>query len=718
MNIQQYIQNNTIFQNNSINKTLDLFESGATIPFIARYRKEQTNNLNEVDIALIQELADKYNEITKRKEYILKIINEKSLLSKELKIKIDQCWDLYKLNDYYLPFKTKRITKGEKANKAGLTILAKIIMKHNNDNELSVNRFICKEYNTEKLVIEGALHIIADWINENEIVREKLRKSFLEHSKITTKEIISKKELSAILKQEKQKFKDVLNYSQRLSNCPSHRLLAILRAESKGFINIRIEPNIDYSIEWLEHFYCKSNNSKLIKSAIKDSYKRLLQPSLSKETKQYYKSIADENSILTFSKNLENLLLAPPLGAKSILALDPGFRSGCKLVCIDKSGKLIYNTTIFPHSSKNELITSTIKIKKITKEYDIDTIAIGDGTAGRETEKWIKDIAIISMDKVFMVREDGASIYSASKTAREEFPNEDITVRGAVSIARRLVDPLAELVKIDAKSLGIGQYQHDVNQLKLKKALDLVVQLSVNKVGVNINTASKYLLAYVSGIGTKLAESIVEYREINGLIQSREEIKLIPKMGKKSYEQSAAFLNIPISLNPLDNSSVHPENYNLVLKFATKLSSNINDIISNSEKLNKINVDHYIDDNIGKYTIDDIINELKKPGIDPRQKNINFNFSDNVNSIDDLVKGMIVKGKVTNVTDFGAFINIGIKENGLIHKTELSQSNIEKPIDLLSIGEIIEVKIILIDKQRKRIGLTIKKQIGIRDNCI
>lgn len=709
MNIQNYIQNNTSLKQNSIIQTLDLFESGASIPFIARYRKEQTENLNELDIALIQELADNYNEIIKRKEYILKVIDEKSQLSTELKEKINQCWNLLKLNDYYLPFKTKRITKGEKAKKAGLTILAKIIMKQDTTDLLkSANRFICKEYNTAKLAIEGAQHIIADWINENEIVRDKLRKSFIEHSKITTKEIKSKKELSKLNQIERQKFKDILDYSQRLTNCPSYRMLAILRAEKKGFIKVKIEPNVNYSLEWLERFYCKNNSSELVRTAIKDAYKRLLQPSLSSETKQYYKNIADEKSIITFSKNLESLILAPPLGAKAILALDPGFRSGCKLVCINKSGKLIYNSTIFPHNSIKQLNTSTIKIQELIKKYNISTIAIGDGTASRETERWIKDIDSISNDQVYIVREDGASIYSASSIAREEFPNDDITVRGAVSIARRLADPLAELVKIDPKSLGIGQYQHDVNQIKLKKSLDLVVQLSVNKVGVNINTASKYLLAYVSGIGTKLAQSIVEYREKHGVIKSREELKLIPKMGEKSFQQSAAFLRIPISLNPLDNSSVHPENYDLVSKIAMKLNTTITNIISNNEKLNQINKHDFINNHTGIYTITDIIEELKKPGLDPRQENIHFSYSDKINSINDLTLGMKLKGKITNITEFGAFVNLGIKENGLIHKTEFSNKKNIIPIENFNLGEIVEVKILLIDKERSRIALTLK----------
>ncbi len=710
MTEQQFITINTSLKSNSIKETLSLFKSGATIPFIARYRKEQTNNLDEVEIALIQELALTYNEIVKRKEYIKKVIVEKNSLSEELKIKINNCWDLYKLEDYYLPYKTKRITKSEKAKNAGLLTLAKIIMKQDNgDPHHSANRFISKDYNTTELVLEGVQHIMADWINENEIVREKFRKSFIEHGQIITKEIKSKKGLNENQKIEKQKFIKVLDYSQRITNCPSYRLLAILRAESKGFIRVKIEPNVEFSLQWLERFFCKNNNqnSDLVKLAIKDTYKRLLQPALDTETKQYYKNFADQKSIQTFGKNLEKLLLTSPLGAKSVLALDPGFRTGCKLVCLNESGKLIHHSTIYPHAPKNEIEKSTTQIKSLLKKYNINIIAIGDGTAGRETEDWMKSIKFNENIQIFNVREDGASIYSASKIARDEFPDKDITVRGAVSIGRRLLDPLAELVKIDPKLLGIGQYQHDVNQVKLKKTLDLIVESCVNKVGVNVNTASKYLLAYVSGMGIKLAESIVNYRETNGLIQSREELKKIPKMGKKSFEQAAGFLRIPISKNPLDNSSVHPENYKIVKDITKEFKIDINNIISNNEILDKINIENYID-KVGTYTITDIINELKKPGVDPRQENTSFHFSEGIRTIDDIIVGQKLNGIITNVTEFGCFVNIGIKENGLIHKTELSNTYVENPSDFVSIEEKVIVKIIKIDKERKRIGLTLK----------
>jgi len=705
MNQLNYISKSSNLKSNSIKETLILLGYGATIPFIARYRKEQTDNLDEVQIGLIQELSNKYTNIVKRKKYIIKAIGEISNLSPELKNRINSCWDIYTLEDYYLPFKKKRITKGEKAKKAGLTHLAKIIMKQDNgDAHRSAQTFINKDYNSTNKVIEGAQHIIADWINENIIVRDKLRKSFIKHGQITTKEVRSKKKLTEKLNIEKSKFKDLINQTQRLSYCPSHRLLAILRAESKNYIRIKIEPNKEYTIQWLERFYCKSDNTnnKLIKQAINDAYKRLLQPSLETETKQFYKNRADDESIITFSKNLENLLLAPPIGSKSILALDPGFRTGCKLVCIDKNGDLIHNSTIYPNEPKNDKENSKKHIEELINKHTIEAIAIGDGTAGRETEKWIK--SFISKDKVnvYVVREDGASIYSASNTAREEFPNHDITVRGAVSIARRLADPLSELVKIDPKSLGIGQYQHDVNKTKLKNKLDLVVESCVNKVGVNVNTASKYLLTYVSGLGIKTAESIIEYRKENGLINSREELKKIPKMGKKTFEQSAGFLKIPISKNPLDNTSVHPENYKLVSLLTNGLNLTLKQIITNNDIINSNNYKE-------KYTITDILKELKKPGIDPREENSTFEFSSNINTIEDITIGLEIVGIVTNVTDFGAFVNIGIKENGLIHKSKFQLKQSESLTNHVNIGQKIKVNVTDLDKKRQRITLSTLK---------
>jgi uncharacterized protein len=711
MNKIQYVSSNSTIQNNSVKNTLELFEGGATIPFIARYRKEATFNLDEEQIALIQNLSNTFDEIEKRKSFILKAIDEQGELKDLLKTKIQNCFDLVKLEDYYLPYKSKRVTKSEKAKKAGLTGLAKIIMKQDNGDPLfAANKFLSKDYSTEELAIEGALFIIADWINENDVVREKLRKSFKEHGQLITKEVKSKKELTDNELHEKQKFRDVLDYSQRISNCPSYRLLSILRAEKLGFIKVKIEPNKDYSLEWLERFYCKGNNENgdLVKDAIKNAYKRLLQPSLGSETKKHYKDIADDASILTFSKNLSKLLLASPVGSKNILAIDPGFRTGCKVVCLNSTGDLVHNTTLFPHPPKNDKQKATAKIYQLVETYKIEVIAIGDGTAGRESENWIKHLRFSQDIKVFSVREDGASIYSASKTAREEFPDFDVTVRGAVSIGRRLSDPLAELVKIDPKSLGVGQYQHDVNQVKLKKSLDLVVESCVNNVGVNVNTASKYLLAYVSGLGEKLAESIIDYRQENGMLKSREQLKKIPKMGAKSFEQSAGFLRVVNSENPLDNSAVHPEHYNLVKKIAKKLKVNITDLIGDKTLLNTINKKDFIDDLIGEFTLNDIINELQKPGVDPRKLAKIFEFSADIKTIKDLKVGMKINGIVTNVTDFGAFVNIGIKENGLIHKTELSTDFVSNPIDFINIDQHVSVTVIQLDEERKRIGLSLK----------
>lgn len=707
MNQIQYILKFSNLKQDSVKETLQLLDNGATIPFIARYRKEQTKNLDEVQISQIQELGDKYNDILKRKEYIIKAISNTTDIDYKLTNKINNCWDIFTLEDYYLPFKKKRITKGEKAKKAGLTSLAKIIMKQDNgDPYNSAQRFKNKDYVSANKAIEGALHIIADWINENEIVRDKLRRSFIEHGQITTKEIKSKKEIPEHFKKEKLKFNKFINQTQRLSNCPSHRLMAILRAESKKFIRIKIEPNKEYTIQWLERFYCKKNNNannELVKQAIKDAYKRLLQPSLETEAKQYYKNIAEDKSIITFSKNLENLLLAPPIGAKSILALDPGFRTGCKLVCINQNGDLLYNSTIYPNEPKNDKTNSQKEIEQLINKYKIEAIAIGDGTAGRETEKWIKEFITTDIANTYSVREDGASIYSASQIAREEFPNEDITVKGAISIARRLADPLSELVKIDPKSLGVGQYQHDVNQTKLKNKLDLVVESCVNKVGVNVNTASKHLLSYVSGLGIKISESIVQYREENGLIKSRQELKRIPKMGNKSFEQSAGFLKIPISGNPLDNTSVHPENYKTVSLIAKQLNITLEQIISNKDILNSIDITEYNEN----YTMQDILKELKKPGIDPRNEKNSFQFSNNINTINDLTIGLELVGIITNVTDFGAFVNIGIKENGLIHKSKFKLNQSNSLTDYVSIGKKIKVIITDIDKQLQRIALTI-----------
>ncbi|MFT5820691.1 MAG: hypothetical protein ACI8ZM_001936 [Crocinitomix sp.] len=707
MKKENYIENATGLNPKSVKKTIELLEEGATIPFIARYRKEQTNNLDEVEILNIQNALGRFSEISKRKEYILGVLQEKGIANEELLKKINESFDLNRLEDLYLPYKTKRKTKAEQARTAGLTGLAKIIMKQDNGDPIAAaQRFKHKDYPTAEAAIEGAAFIMADWMNENEVVRERMRASFIEHGVLTSKVVKTKKEQA-------DKFRDFFDFSQRLKGCPSYRLLAALRGNDEGFLRIKIEPNKEYAVSWLERFFVKNSNqaSTIVQGAIKDAYKRLLQPALDTETKNHYKALADDQSIDTFSKNLEKLMLAAPVGSKRTLAIDPGFKSGCKVVCLDENGDLLHNCNIYPHPPQKESSKASAKIFQLVQSYKIEVIAIGDGTAGRETEAFIKRVHFDRDLSVFIVREDGASIYSASKIAREEFPSYDITVRGAVSIGRRLMDPLAELVKIDPKSLGIGQYQHDVNQTKLQNQLDHVVRMAVNKVGVNLNTASKYLLAYVSGLGPKLAENIVAHRTANGPFDSRDSLKEVPRLGANAFQQSAGFLRIRNAKNPLDNSAVHPENYKLVRDGIRKAGFKLEDVIGQKDKVEvlKEEMQRLATNDIGTYTLNDILTELEKPGIDPRKSAKIFQFSEQIKTISDLKIGMKVNGIVTNVTDFGAFVNIGIKENGLIHKTQLSDEFVSQPTDYISIHDQVQILIISIDEERKRIGLSLKK---------
>ena len=704
MDQNNFILTQTHVKENQVKAVLNLVENGATISFIARYRKEMTQGLDEVQIENIIKFSKKFEQLSTRKQSILKEISAQNKLTDALKLKIENCFDAIKLEDYYLPFKQKRATKTEQAKKAGLISLAKIIMKQDNgDPTHMAGRFISTAYPNEELAIDGAKLIMAEWMNENEIVREKLRDSFFNFSIIKSKLVKGKTD-------ETGKYKNFYDSNQNLKNCPSYRLLALLRGEKEGILKIKISPSSDYSLQWLERFYVKGNNasSDIVKIVIKDAFKRLIQPQLETETRAYYKNIADDKSIKTFSQNLKNILLAPPIGAKQILAIDPGFRTGCKIVCLDKSGKLLHNETVYPHAPKNEKSKASSKISQLVELYKIEAIAIGDGTAGRESEQWIKHIRFNRNLEVYIVREDGASIYSASKIAREEFPDYDVTVRGSVSIGRRLSDPLAELVKIDPKSLGVGQYQHDVNQLKLKQALDFEVETAVNQVGVNLNTASKYLLAYVSGLGQKTAELIIKYREENGIFKSREELKKVPRLGAKAFEQAAGFLRIKHSENPLDNSAVHPEQYGLVKEMAKKYKILTKDLIGNVSILSEISTDQSIKDKVDIYTLTDIIKELKKPGIDPRKSVKVLEFAPDLKTINDLKVGAKVNGIVTNVTDFGAFVNIGIKHNGLIHKTELSDDFVDDPTDFISVDEHIQATVIQVDLERNRIGLSLK----------
>lgn len=704
MTIEQFVENAVGKSGVGIKRTIQFLREGATIPFLSRYRKEQTGNLDEVEIQKVENAMGQFEEIEKRKTYILGVFKEKNIIDKKLIDQINACYDLTVLEDLYLPYKSKRKTKAEMARQAGLEGLAKIIMKQDNGDPIRMaERFKNKEYNTVDDAIQGALYIIADWMNENVIVRDKLRSSFREHGVIQAKVIGTKKEAAS-------KYQDFFDYKQRLSNCPSYRLLAILRGEDEGFLRVKIEPNREYAEAWLHRFFVKGNNesSKLVEKAYKDAYKRLLQPGLATETKNHYKALADDKSIETFSKNLEDLLLAPPIGSKRVLAIDPGFKSGCKVVCLDANGELLHNCNIYPHPPQKESSKGSAKISQLVQMYKIDVIAIGDGTAGRETEQFIKRIRFDRDLTVYIVREDGASIYSASKIAREEFPSYDVTVRGAVSIGRRLMDPLAELVKIDPKSLGVGQYQHDVNQTKLQNQLDKVVLNTVNKVGVNLNTASQYLLAYVAGIGPKLAENIVKYRAVNGAFVSRNELKKVERLGANAFEQCAGFLRVRNGENPLDNSAVHPENYNFILGEIKKAGLNVKDVIGNEDLVNELRTK--IDSSsVGEYTINDIFKELKKPGVDPRKKAKVLQFSESIKTIDDLEVGMKLNGIVTNVTDFGAFVNIGIKENGLIHKTQLANGFVGHPTDVIRLHQHVMATVVSVDIDRKRIGLSIKE---------
>lgn len=707
MTKEEYLIKQTGIAANSIRKTVALLDDGATIPFIARYRKEATGNLDEVDVLKIKEAGEAYDEILKRKNYILDVLEEKGIKEEKLVAKIQESFDLNRLEDLYLPYKSKRKTKGESARLAGLDALAKIIMKQDNfDPHTAAQRFLSKDYPNAEAAVEGALFVIADWINENEIVRERLRASFLEHGIITSKSVKSKEEEAA-------KYRDFFEFSQRISSCPSYRLLALLRGVDEGYLRFKIEPNVDFIMNWLNRFFVKQQNGagELVEKAVKDAYKRLLQPALETETKNHYKSLADDQSIGTFSKNLENLIMAAPIGSKRVLALDPGFKSGCKVVCLDENGDLLHNANVYPHPPQRESAKAASKIAELVQAYKIEVIAVGDGTAGRETEAFIRGIRFDRELVVYRVREDGASIYSASKIAREEFPNFDVTVRGAVSIGRRLMDPMAELVKIDPKSLGVGQYQHDVNQTKLQKQLDHVVLSAVNKVGVNLNTASKYLLAYVSGLGPKLAESIVEYRSEIGRFTSRDELKKVPRLGAAAFQQSAGFLRVPGSKNLLDNSAVHPEHYKRVISAVKKAGFELDAVIGKKEVVAQLrtSIQSDLEAAVGVYTLQDILTELEKPGKDPREAAQIIEFSAQIKTIADLKVGMRLNGIVTNVTDFGAFVNLGIKENGLIHKTQLADEFVAHPTDFINLQDQVHVIVVSLDLERKRIGLSCKK---------
>ncbi|WP_338406968.1 Tex family protein [uncultured Flavobacterium sp.] len=688
----------------NIQNTVQLLQDDCTIPFISRYRKDKIGNLNEVQIEQIAKLQKEYEIILKRKEAILKSIEEQNPLSPELENKIKQSFDLQEIEDFYLPYKKKKKTRADVARENGLEPLAKMIMAQNNDDvDFISTQYLNNNIKNEDEALRGARDIIAEWINENIYVRKQLRRLFQRKATITTKVVKTKKE-----DEKSQKFNQYFDWSESLSKTPSHRLLAMLRAENEGFVKTKIEVEIEDAYDLIHEIIIKKQDKTTphLQLSIEDSFKRLLNPAISNEALQEAKVRADANSIQVFANNLGQLLLAPPLGEKRILAIDPGFRSGCKIVCLDEKGDLLYNENIYPHAPQNETAMAMKKIRSMVNAYQIDAISIGNGTASRETEFFIKKIAFDKPVQIFIVSEAGASVYSASKIAREEFPNYDVTVRGSVSIGRRLSDPLAELVKIDPKAIGVGQYQHDVDQTKLKEELDNTVIRCVNSVGININTASKHLLSYVSGIGEKLAENIVQYRSENGPFEDRKQLKKVPRLGEKAYQQGAAFIRISNAKNPLDNSAVHPEAYGIVEKMAKDLKLSVNDLIANKEKTGLIKPENYVTPEIGILGLKDIIKELEKPGLDPRKAAKVFEFDSNVKTIKDLRTGMILPGIVNNITNFGCFVDLGIKESGLVHISQLKAGFVSDVNEVVKLHQHVQVKITEVDEDRKRIQLT------------
>ena len=702
-----YILKYTQLPEKGIQNTIELLNQDCTIPFISRYRKEKTGNLDEVQVGAIVQFKDQFEVLEKRKKAIIKAVEEQNALTAELKQSFENAEDLTQLEDLYIPFKKSKKTKAEIARKNGLEPLAKIIMAQRNDDiEFTASKYVNKEVENEDDALEGARHIISEWINERTDIRGSIRSQLARFAVITTKVISTKKE-----NEKAQKYHDYFEWSEPLNKCPSHRLLAILRAESEKFIRVKIELDDERLLDRIENRIIKSNNAcaNQIKLAIADAYKRLLFPSLSNELLKAAKEKADDEAINVFSNNLRQLLLGAPLGEKRILAIDPGFKSGCKLVCLDAQGNLVHNENIYPHAPQNDVSGAIKKLSSLVNAYKIEAIAIGNGTASRETEHLVKKVIFNNPVEVFVVSEAGASIYSASKIARDEFPNYDVTVRGAVSIGRRLADPLAELVKIDPKSIGVGQYQHDVDQTKLKNSLDVVVESCVNSIGVNINTASVPLLSYVSGIGPKLAENIVIQRKEKGAFKSRKEIMDVPRLGSKAFEQGAAFLRIKDAKNPLDDSAVHPESYAIVKQMAKDKGTEILSLIGNKALLKEIELKKYCTENVGLPTLKDIRSELEKPGLDRREKARVFTFDQNIKSITDLHSGQLLPGIVNNITNFGCFVDIGIKESGLIHVSNLSDSFVKDVNEHVHLHQQIIVKVLEVDVPRKRIQLKLHK---------
>lgn len=704
MNEVSYISAKLSLPSNQVKACITLLESGCTVPFISRYRKEATGSLDEVAVAAIQKYLSEYSDLIARKQFVMQSLHDQNISNSDLLKSIELCFDPLLLEDLYQPYRKKQKTKGMVARQRGLEPLAKLLYEQfHKDIEAAAEKFVTEQVESSEMALEGACHIIAEWINENTETRDRLRKLYTTDAFIATKK--SRKTIDPLLL---SKYEAYLTVNEPLSKCPSHRLLALMRAEKEGVLNLSVEVDSLRCIQILEKLHIKSNNActTYIKRTIEDAFERLLHPSLSGYALQVAKEKADEAAIAVFAENAKQLLLAPPLGTKRVLALDPGFRTGCKMVCLDASGDLLYYTTLFPNEPLLQIEKSSQTILQCVEQYKIEAIAIGNGTASRETERFVKQISFKNKPEIFIVNESGASIYSASDIAREEFPDLDLTYRGAVSIGRRLADPLAELVKIDPKSIGVGQYQHDVNQTKLKQELDATVIHCVNKVGVNVNTASKSLLTYVSGIGPKLAESIVSYRNQNGAFESRMELKKVPRLGGKAFEQSAAFLKIPNASQALDNSFVHPESYGVVVQMAKKMKCKPNDLIGNKALLSELNPHEFVTDATGLLTIQDILKELEKPGLDPREKAESFSFSPLLQEFSDVKEGMIVPGVVRNITKFGCFVDIGIKESGLVHISQISKQFVSNIEEVIKLEQKVIVKVVKVDVVLKRIQLS------------
>lgn len=689
-----------------VDNTLELLDSGCTIPFISRYRKERTGGLDEVQITQIYELNERMKETAKRKETIIKTISEQGKLTPELEKRINECWEPEVLEDIYMPYKPKRRTRAQVARENGLEPLATIIMlQRDNAPETTARKFINENVKSEEDAIKGALDIIAENVSEDERSRSQLRNAFRRGAIITSKVIKSKADTD-----EAAKYSDYFDFSEPLKRCSSHRLLAMRRGEKDGILRVSISADDEECVEKLKRLFVRGYGrcSTLVGEAVADSFKRLLKPSIETEFATMSKENADGDAIAVFAENLRQLLLAAPLGQKRVMGIDPGFRTGCKVVCLDEQGNLLHHEAIFPHPPRNEQIEASTQIKEMVKKYGVEAIAIGNGTASRETNRFVKTLGLADSIQVFTVSEDGASVYSASKTAREEFPDKDVTVRGAVSIGRRLMDPLAELVKIDPKSIGVGQYQHDVDQAKLKKSLDLTVESCVNSVGVNLNTASKHLLTYVSGLGPTLAQNIIDYRTANGAFRSRSQLLKVPRLGPSAFEQSAGFLRIPDAKNPLDNTAVHPESYKIVEKMAKDCGCSVAELIKDKDKRKSIRLDRYVSEKVGMPTLTDIMAELEKPGRDPREQLEEFEFDPNVSTPDDLVEGMVLPGIVTNITNFGAFVDIGVHQDGLVHISQLADRYVSDPTQVVKLHQHVMVKVIEVDRRRNRISLSMK----------